>query len=135
MSSEDYSAKFATMIVQIPKLMFIFDVVKQSGESQFVPIYKNASITEMVQVIGKQLDIEDIDCIFFMNTVTKNFYNVSLSDSISIEALMNSFKFNTAMQSAVEPIYENDYMFKVFRIYLHNPHFLSVDNSSDDANQ
>jgi hypothetical protein len=134
MSSEDYSSKFATMIVQIPKLMFIFDVVKPSGESQFVPIYKTASITEMVQVIGKQLDIEeDINCILFMNTETKNFYNVPLSDSVSIEATMNSF--STAMQHAVQPIYENDYMFKVFRIYLPNSQDLSVDKSSDDANQ
>ena len=134
MLSEDYSSKFATMIVQIPKLMFIFDVVKPSGESQFVPIYKTASITEMVQVIGKQLDIEeDINCILFMNTETKNFYNVPLSDSVSIEATMNSF--STAMQSAVQPIYENDYMFKVFRIYLPNSQDLSVDKSSDDANQ
>ena len=134
MSYEDYSSKFATMIVQIPKLMFIFDVVKPSGESQFVPIYKTASITEMVQVIGKQLDIEeDINCILFMNTETKNFYNVPLSDSVSIEATMNSF--STAMQHAVQPIYENDYMFKVFRIYLPNSQDLSVDKSSDDANQ
>ena len=134
MLSEDYSSKFATMIVQIPKLMFIFDVVKPSGESQFVPIYKTASITEMVQVIGKQLDIEeDINCILFMNTETKNFYNVPLSDSVSIEATMNSF--STAMQHAVQPIYENDYMFKVFRIYLPNSQDLSVDKSSDDANQ
>ena len=134
MLSEDYSSKFATMIVQIPKLMFIFDVVKPSGESQFVPIYKTASITEMVQVIGKQLDIEeDINCILFMNTETKNFYNVPLSDSVSIEATMNSF--STEMQHAVQPIYENDYMFKVFRIYLPNSQDLSVDKSSDDANQ
>ena len=137
MLSEDYSSKFATMIVQIPKLMFIFDVVKPSGESQFVPIYKTASITEMVQVIGKQLDIENIDSILFMNTETKNFYNVPLSDSVSIEATMNSFKFNTTMQQAVQPIYENNYMFKVFRIYLPNSQdcVLSVDNSSNDANQ
>ena len=133
MLSEDYSSKFATMIVQIPKLMFIFDVVKPSGESQFVPIYKTASITEMVQVIGKQLDIENIDSILFMNTETKNFYNVPLSDSVSIEATINS----TEMQDAVQPIYENDYMFKVFRIYLPNSQdcVLSVDKSSDDANQ
>lgn len=135
MSSEDYSSKFATMIVQIPKLMFIFDVVKPSGESQFVPIYKTASITEMVQVIGKQLDIENIDSILFMNTETKNFYNVSLSDSVSIEATIN--RFSTEMQPAVQPIYENDYMFKVFRIYLPNSQdcVLSVNNPSDDANQ
>jgi hypothetical protein len=135
MSSEDYSSKFATMIVQIPKLMFIFDVVKPSGESQFVPIYKTASITEMVQVIGKQLDIENIDSILFMNTETKNFYNVPLSDSVSIEATINGF--STEMQPAVQPIYENDYMFKVFRIYLPNSQdcVLSVDKSSDDANQ
>ena len=135
MLSEDYSSKFATMIVQIPKLMFIFDVVKPSGESQFVPIYKTASITEMVQVISKQLDIENIDSILFMNTETKNFYNVPLSDSVSIEATINGF--STEMQSAVKPIYENDYMFKVFRIYLPNSQdcVLSVDKSSDDANQ
>ncbi len=133
MSSEDYSSKFATMIVQIRKLMFIFDVVKPSGESQFVPIYKTASITEMVQVIGKQLDIEEnINCILFMNTETKNFYNVPLSDSVSIEATINGF--STEMQPAVQPIYENDYMFKVFRIYLPDC-VLSVDKSSDDANQ
>ena len=132
MSSEDYSSKFATMIVQIPKLMFIFDVVKPSGESQFVPIYKTASITEMVQVIGKQLDIEeDINCILFMNTETKNFYNIPLSDSVSIEATINGFS------SEMQPIYENDYMFKVFRIYLPNSQdcVLSVDKSSNDANQ
>jgi hypothetical protein len=120
------------MLAQMSKLMFIFDVVKPSGESQFVPIYKTASITEMVQVIGKQLDIEeDINCILFMNTETKNFYNVPLSDSVSIEATINGF--STEMQ----PIYENDYMFKVFRIYLPNSQdcVLSVDKSSDDANQ
>jgi hypothetical protein len=135
MSSEDYSSKFATMIVQIPKLMFIFDVVKPSGESQFVPIYKNASITEMIQVIGKQLDMEDINSILFMNTITKNFYNVPRSDSVSIEATINGF--STEMQPAVQPIYENDYMFKVFRIYLPNSQdcVLSVNNPSDDANQ
>ena len=135
MSSEDYSSKFATMIVQIPKLMFIFDVVKPSGESQFVPIYKNASITEMIQVIGKQLDIENIDSILFMNTITKNFYNVPRSDSVSIETTINGF--STEMQPAVQPIYENDYMFKVFRIYLPNSQdcVLSVNNPSDDANQ
>jgi hypothetical protein len=135
MSSEDYSSKFATMIVQIPKLMFIFDVVKPSGESQFVPIYKTASITEMIQVIGKQLDIENIDSILFMNTITKNFYNVPPSDSVSIEATINGF--STEMQPAVQPIYENDYMFKVFRIYLPNSQdcVLSVNNPSDDANQ
>jgi hypothetical protein len=132
MLSEDYSSKFATMIVQIPKLMFIFDVVKPSGESQFVPIYKTASITEMVQVIGKQLDIEeDINSILFMNTETKNFYNIPLSDSVSIEATINGFS------SEMQPIYENDYMFKVFRIYLPNSQdcVLSVDKSSNDANQ
>jgi hypothetical protein len=135
MSSEDYSSKFATMIVQIPKLMFIFDVVKPSGESQFVPIYKTASITEMIQVIGKQLDIENIDSILFMNTITKNFYNVPPSDSVSIEATINGF--STEMQPAIQPIYENDYMFKVFRIYLPNSQdcVLSVNNPSDDANQ
>jgi hypothetical protein len=135
MLSEDYSSKFATMIVQIPKLMFIFDVVKPSGESQFVPIYKNASITEMIQVIGKQLDMEDINSILFMNTITKNFYNVPRSDSVSIEATINGF--STEMQPAVQPIYENDYMFKVFRIYLPNSQdcVLPVDKSSDDANQ
>jgi hypothetical protein len=136
MLSEDYSSKFATMIVQIPKLMFIFDVVKPSGESQFVPIYKTASITEMVQVIGKQLDIENIDSILFMNTETKNFYNVPLSNSVSIESTINGFNSDSATQNVVQPIYENDYMFKVFRIYLPNSQdcVLSVDKSSDDAN-
>lgn len=129
-----YSAKFASMLAQMSNLMFIFDVVKPSGESQFVPIYKNASITEMVQMISEQLNIEDIDSILFMNPLTKDFYNVPLSDSISIEATINCFKYSSSMQHAVQPIYENDNLFKVFRIYLPDCE-LSVNNSDNETDQ
>ena len=125
-----YSSKFASMLVQMSKLMFIFDVVKPSGESQFVPVYKNASITEMARIIGEQLNIEDDDSILFMNPLTNDFYNVPLSDSISIEATINCFKCNSSMQHAVQPIYENNNLFKVFRIYL--PECELLTNNSDN---
>ena len=67
MSSEDYSSKFATMIVNIPETMYIFEVTKSCGYSEFVLAYKDFSIAELIKTVSIQFQDPSINSLFFMN--------------------------------------------------------------------
>jgi hypothetical protein len=93
MSSEDqdYSTKFATMIMQIPVTMYIFEVTKPCGYGEFVLIYKDMMVSEMIKVVATQFQDPNIHRLVFTNK-----HVVSITDPITVRQLIQSMQLTTA---------------------------------------
>jgi hypothetical protein len=93
MSSEDqdYSTKFATMIMQIPVTMYIFEVTKPCGYGEFVLIYKDMMVSEMIKVVATQFQDPSIHRLVFTNKQV-----VSITDPITVRQLIQSMQLTTA---------------------------------------
>ena len=93
MSSEtqDYSTKFATMIMQIPDTMYIFEVTKPCGYGEFVLIYKDMLVSEMIKVVSTQFQDPSIQSLFFTNN-----HLVSIQDDpITVRQLIQPMQLTT----------------------------------------
>ncbi len=118
MSSEDYSSKFATMIVRIPETMYIFEVTKTCGYSEFVLAYKDFSIAELIKIVSIQFQDSTIDSLFFMNPETHEQHTLLSTDLGTIREMITQFQNDETMQYATRPLYPNIKEFVVYRIYL-----------------
>jgi hypothetical protein len=118
MSSEDYSSKFATMIVNIPETMYIFEVTKSCGYSEFVLAYKDFSIAELMKIVSIQFQDPSINSLFFMNPETQEHYTISTTNLGTIREMITQFQNDETMQYATRSLYRNMENFVVYRIYL-----------------
>ncbi len=93
MSSEtqDYSSKFATMIMQIPDTMYIFEVTKPCGYGEFVLIYKDMLVSEMIKVVSTQFQDPSIQSLFFTN---KHLVSIQ-DDPITVRQLIQPMQLTT----------------------------------------
>jgi hypothetical protein len=118
MSSEDYSSKFATMIVNIPETMYIFEVTKSCGYSEFVLAYKDFSIAELMKIVSIQFQDPSINSLFFMNPETHEHHTISSTDLGTIREMITRFQNDETMQYSTKSVYKNMQNFVVYRIYL-----------------
>jgi hypothetical protein len=106
-STQDYSSKFATMIMQIPETMYIFDVTKPCGYSEFVLIYKDIMVSEMIKVVATQFQDPSIHSLFFMK------HKVSITDPVTVRQMIQGMQLTTA--------YPGMEKFVVYRVYIEEP--------------
>jgi hypothetical protein len=114
--SNDYSSKFATMIMRIPDTMYIFEVTKKCGYSEFVLAYKDFSIAEFIKTVSIQFQDSTIDSLCFMNPETKKHRTISSTDSGTIREMITQFQKDETMN--LKPVYQNMEFFVVYRVYL-----------------
>jgi hypothetical protein len=116
MSSEDYSSKFATMIMRIPDTMYIFEVTKKCGYSEFVLVYKDFSIANLIKTVSIQFQDSTINSLCFLNSETQKRITISSTDSGTIREMITQFQNDKSMQ--LKSVYQNMEVFVVYRIYL-----------------
>ena len=102
--TNDYSVKFATMIMQIPNTMYIFEVTKPCGYGEFVLIYKDMMVSEMIKVVATQFQDPSIQTLLFANK-----HVISLADTIAVRQLIQSMQLTT--------IYPGMEKFVVYRVF------------------
>ena len=105
-STKDYSTNFATMIMQIPETMYIFEVQKSCGYGEFVLIYKDMMVSEMIKVVATQFQDPSIHSLFFMNPEK---HVVSITDPLTVRQLIEPMQLRT-----VYPGMENFVVYRVF---------------------
>ena len=103
-SVKDYSTKFATMIMQIPETMYIFEVTKPCGYGEFVLIYKDMLVSEMIKVVATQFQDPSIHNLVFANKQV-----VSITDPITVRQLIQTMQLTT-----IYPAMENFVVYRVF---------------------
>ena len=121
MSSEtqDYSTKFATMIMQIPETMYIFEVTKPCGYGEFVLIYKDMLVSEMIKVVATQFQDPSIQTLVFANN-----HVVSIQDEpITVRQLIQPMQLTTA--------YPGMEKFVVYRVFTKS--IETLDNQPDNS--
>ena len=106
-SAQDYSSKFATMIMQIPETMYIFDVTKPCGYGEFVLIYKDMMVSEMIKVVATQFQDPSIHSLFFMNP---DKHVVSITEPVTVRQMIQGMQLTTA--------YPGMEKFVVYRAYI-----------------
>jgi len=126
MASEDYSSKFATMIMRIPDTMYIFEVTKTCGYSEFVLAYKDFSIAEFIKTVSIQFQDSTIDSLCFTNPETDERRTILSTDSGTIRKMITQFQNDETMH--LKPVYQNMEFFVVYRIYL-------LDDELDQSNK
>lgn len=126
MSSNDYSSKFASMIMRIPNTMYIFEVTKNCGYSEFVLVYKDFSITELIKTVSIQFQDSTIDSLCFKNPETNERRTISSTDSGTIREMIIQFQNDETMN--LKPVYPNMEFFVVYRIHL-------LDDELDQSNK
>lgn len=126
--SNDYSSKFASMIMHIPNTMYIFEVTKNCGYSEFVLVYKDFSITELIKTVSIQFQDSTIDSLCFKNPETNERRTISSTDSGTIREMITQFQNDETMQYATKPVYPNMEFFVVYRLYL-------LDDELDQSNK
>lgn len=131
MSSNDYSSKFASMIMRIPNTMYIFEVTKNCGYSEFVLVYKDFSITELIKTVSIQFQDSTIDSLSFKNPETNERRTISSTDSGTIREMITQFQNDETMQYATKPVYPNMEFFVVYRIHLFDD---ELDHSNKQSN-
>lgn len=129
---DDYSTKFATMIMQIPNTMYIFEVKKPCGYGEFVLIYKNMLISEMIKVVATQFQDSSIHSLFFMNPETQERHVLSitqihsLDDPLTVCQLIQHLQNSESMRPAIASAYPSMENFVVYRIYLSDKNSLDA---------
>ena len=126
MSSNDYSSKFASMIMRIPNTMYIFEVTKNCGYSEFVLVYKDFSITELIKTVSIQFHDSTIVSLCFKNPETNERRTISSTDSGTIREMIIQFQNDETMN--LKPVYPNMEFFVVYRIHL-------LDDELDQSNK
>ena len=126
MSSEDYSFKFASMIMRIPDIMYIFEVTKMCGYSEFVLAYKDFSIAELIKTVSIQFQDSTIDSLCFKNPETDERRTISSTDSGTIREMITHFQNDETIN--LKPVYQNMEFFVVYRIHL-------LDDDLDQSNK
>lgn len=126
MSSEDYSSKFASMIMHIPNTMYIFEVTKKCGYSEFVLAYKDFSIAELIKTVSIQFQDSTIDSLCFKNPETDERRTISSTDSGTIREMITQFQNDETIN--LKPVYQNMEFFVVYRIHL-------LDDDLDQSNK
>lgn len=126
MASEDYSSKFASMIMRIPDTMYIFEVTKTCGYSEFVLAYKDFSIAEFIKTVSIQFQDSTIDSLCFTNPETNERRTILSTDSGTIREMITQFQNDETMH--LKPVYQNMEFFVVYRIYL-------LDDDLDQSNK
>ena len=109
-STQDYSSKFATMIMQIPETMYIFDVTKPCGYGEFVLIYKDMMVSEMIKVVATQFQDPSIHSLFFMNPEK---HVVSITEPVTVRQMIQSMQLTT--------VYPDMDKFVVYRVFIEQP--------------
>jgi len=124
--SNDYSSKFASMIMRIPNTMYIFEVTKNCGYSEFVLVYKDFSIAEFIKTVSIQFQDSTIDSLCFKNSETNERRTISSTDSGTIREMITQFQNDKTMN--LKPVYQNMEFFVVYRIHL-------LDDELDQSNK
>ena len=116
MLSEEYSEKYALMLNRIPDKMYVFEITKKCGYSEFVLVYKDSLVSDLFKTVSNQF-ATTVNCLYFMNPETKQHYHISNTNPVSMRELITSFQKNTEMQSFIEPIYKNVDFLVVYRLF------------------
>jgi len=114
--SNDYSSKFASMIMRIPNTMYIFEVTKKCGYSEFVLVYKDFSIAEFIKTVSIQFQDSTINSLCFKNPETNERRTISSTDSRTIREMITQFQNDETMN--LKPVYQKMEFFVVYRLYL-----------------
>ena len=130
MSSEDYSSKFATMIMRIPDTMYIFEVTKTCGYSEFVLAYKDFSIAEFIKTVSIQFQDSTIDSLCFKNLDTQERRTILSTDSGTIREMITQFQNDETIN--LKPVYPNMEFFVVYRIHLLDEEVLDQSNKQSN---
>jgi hypothetical protein len=118
MEANDYSTKFATMVMQIPNTMYIFDVQKPCGYSEFVLIYKDMLISEMIKVVATQFQDPTIHSLFFVNPETQERHVISIHSLDTVCQLIQQLQNSETMRPAIASAYPSMENFVVYRIHV-----------------
>ena len=116
MLSEEYSVKCGLMLSRIPDKMYVFEITKKCGYSEFVLVYKDSPVSDLFTIASNQFST-NVNCLYFMNPETKQHYHISNTNQVSMRELITSFQKNTEMQSFIEPIYKNVECLVVYRLF------------------
>ena len=134
MSSEDYATKFSSMIMRIPKIMFVFEVTKACGYSEFVLVYKDSTISDLVKAVSMQFEIPHLEFLFFKTFDPLGILEtrrISIVDThTTIREMITDFQNDESMD--FKPIYTNTDFFVVYRIF-YNENATTVSNVSNDT--
>jgi hypothetical protein len=104
------------MIMRIPNTMYIFEVTKNCGYSEFVLVYKDFSFAELIKTVSIQFQDSTIDSLCFKNQETNERRTISSTDSGTIREIITQFQNDETMH--LRPVYQNMEFFVVYRLYL-----------------
>lgn len=116
MLSEEYSVKCGLMLCRIPDKMYVFEITKKCGYSEFVLVYKASMVSELFTIVSNQFST-NVNCLYLMNPETKQHYHIPNTNQVSMRELITSFQKNTEMQSFIEPIYNDVNSLVVYRLF------------------
>ena len=116
MLSEEYREKYDVMLNRIPDKMYVFEITKKCGYSEFVLVYKDSPVSDLFTIASNQFST-NVNCLYFMNTETKQHYHILNTNRVSMRELITSFQQNTEMQNFIEPIYKNVERLVVYRLF------------------
>ena len=116
MLSEEYREKYDVMLNRIPDKMYVFEITKKCGYSEFVLVYKDSPVSDLFTIASNQFST-NVNCLYFMNTETKQHYHILNTNRVSMRELITSFQQNTEMQNFIEPIYKNVERWVVYRLF------------------
>ena len=118
------------MIMHIPDTMYIFEVTKKCGYSEFVLAYKDFSITELIKTVSIQFQDSTIDSLCFKNPDTQESRTISSTDSGTIREMITQFQNDETMN--LKPVYQNMEFFVVYRIHLLDEEVLDQSNKQSN---
>ena len=116
MLSEEYREKYDVMLNRIPDKMYVFEITKKCGYSEFVLVYKDSPVSDLFTIASNQFST-NVNCLYFMNAETKQHYHISNTNQVSMRKLITSFQQNPEMQNFIEPIYKNVECLVVYRLF------------------
>ena len=65
MLSEEYSVKCGLMLSRIPDKMYVFEITKKCGYSEFVLVYKDSPISDLFTIASNRFST-NVNCLYLM---------------------------------------------------------------------
>ena len=117
----DYQSQLDVFVRRVPDYMYVFDVAKLCGYSEFVLVCKTVPISDLHKAVIQAYGLKDGVNLFFMNDATKERHVIPNTDIFTLRELVAKCQSTPNLQEFIKPLYELPTP-TVYRIYFDDEH-------------
>jgi hypothetical protein len=116
----EYKKKMDMFLKAIPDCMYVFEMTKLCGYSEFLLMYKEAPISDIYKSITYRFG--STPRLFFMKEDTKQQYQLPNTEIFTVREMINKLYNNVETNGMIKPVYADLDSLVVYRLFYDDGH-------------